>query len=185
MKKWMQLPLALAVAGALACDSGDRGRMANDSGAVGTTGTAAGDREFVEAQLADGDAEVDLGRLAQDHAASPDVREFASMMVRDHTQAADALKPIATKHKIHPDPSAHEAHHDLHERLAKLTGPEFDLQYIDAMVDAHQKAVDAVERRAESSDNPDVKRWASQTLPTIKQHLERAKQIQSKLKDNG
>lgn len=191
MQKWMQLPLALAMVGALACDRRDR--AAGDAGTVGTSGTAVSDvdRDFVEDQLAGGNAEVELGRLAQERASDPEVREFAGMMVRDHRKAGDELKQIATRHAMQPraegtagtsGAAMKDDHTDLRERLSKLSGSEFDREYIDAMVDDHQKAVDAVEDKADGSDHADVKHWAASTLPTLRQHLERAKQIQENLR---
>jgi putative membrane protein len=191
----MYLPLALLLTGSLACDRGDR---ATGDAATGTSGTEAAniDRDFVEDQLADGNAEVELGRLAEQKASSADVREFGAMMVRDHQKAGTELKQIASRHDIQPEasgaaretagtsgPMMHEEHRDLHERLSKLSGAEFDREYIDAMVNAHQKAVDAVEEKATDGDNAEVKQWAASTLPTLKQHLERAKQIQANLRN--
>jgi putative membrane protein len=191
----MYLPLALALAATLACDRGDR---ANDSSPVGTSGTEAGriDREFVQDQLADGNAEVELGRLAQEKASSPDVREFAATMVRDHQKAGGELKQIASRHNIQPESREsagtagsmmRDEHQDVHGRLSKLSGSEFDREYIDAMVKDHEKAVDALQEKAEkadSADNAELKQWAASTLPTLKQHLERAKQIQATLQSN-
>ena len=178
MKKWMQLPLALAMVGALACDRADR-----TNGAVGTAGSDSNiDREFIEDQLADGNAEVELGRLAQERASNPQVREFAGMMVTEHRKAGDQLKEIASRHNVEMTAETRDEHHDLRERLSKLSGAEFDREYIDAMVDDHEKAVKDVEDQAEDAENAALKQWASSTLPNLRQHLERAKQIQSNLR---
>jgi putative membrane protein len=45
-------------------------------------------------------AEVELAKLARDHAASADVKQFAQMMIDDHTKAGDQLKQIATSNSI-------------------------------------------------------------------------------------
>lgn len=178
MKKWMLLPLALAMVGALACDRADR-----TNGAVGTAGSDSNiDREFIEDQLADGNAEVELGRLAQERASNPQVREFASMMVTEHRKAGDQLKEIASRHNVEMPAETRDEHHDLRERLSTLSGAEFDREYIDAMVDDHEKAVKDVEDQAEDAKNAALKQWASSTLPSLRQHLERAKQIQSNLR---
>jgi putative membrane protein len=58
---------------------------------------------------------------------------------------------------------------------------EFDREYMKAMVDEHEKAVDDVEAKAEKADNDHVKEWAAKTLPTLKKHLEEARQIQESL----
>lgn len=189
MKRWNQIALALVATAAFACggDSpNDRTATGGTAGAAGTAGSAANaEADFVQEQLADGDAEVALGRLAQERATNPQVKEFAKMMVSDHQKAGEDLKQIASKHNITPDPGKHNDHNDLREKLSKLSGAEFDREYMDAMVDDHEKAVKDVEGKAENSDNPEVRQWASKALPTLRQHLERAKQIHENLDNNA
>jgi putative membrane protein len=71
-------------------------------------------------------------------------------------------------------------HRDLEERLSTLSGAEFDREYIDAMVDDHEEAVNELERHTDS-DNARLKQYASSTLPVVRQHLERARQIKEQL----
>ena len=185
MKRWTQLTLALMTAVPLVACGGDTNRAQDtrdNPAAVGTAGTGAPDADFIEEQLVDGNKEVELGRLAQQKASNPEVREFAQMMVQDHTQAGDELKQIASKHNIQPPTAGdRDAHADLQEKLTNASGAEFDREYIDAMVDDHEKAVNDVKDKAEDADNPEVKQWAAKTLPTLQQHLDRAKQIQQTL----
>lgn len=186
MKRWAQFALALVATVSIAC-GGDNNR-ANDTatpggtaGAAGTSGAAAPDADFIQDQVADGEAEVALGRLVQERATHAQVKEFGEMMVRDHQKAGAELKEIAGKHNIALEGKEHSEHNDMRERLSKLSGAEFDREYIEAMVDDHEKAVNDVENKAENADNPEIRQWASQTLPTLRQHLERAKQIQQNL----
>jgi putative membrane protein len=200
MKRWTQFALAACVAIATTACAGDR---APDSsrpadGAVGTSGarpapadapaprTGNTDADFVGDMIADGQAEVDLAKMAQQKAASKPVKDFAAQMVRDHTKAAAELKTVATQAKV--DLSRHhDMDHgkDVRERLSKLSGREFDREYMQAMIDDHEKAVDQVEDKAERADSDHVKQWAAKTLPTLKKHLEQAKQIHEGLDKRG
>jgi putative membrane protein len=146
------------------------------------------DREFVEDMIAGGNAEVELGRLVEDKSKNREVRQFAAMLVEDHTKAGTDLKQVATTANIEPMPAdagARDEHNDLMERLGKLSGEEFDREYIKAMVDKHEKTVDTVEEKADGPSNDHVKQWAAKTLPTLKKHLEQAKQIQENLEKPG
>jgi putative membrane protein len=190
MKRWNQIALALCVAAATTACAGDRPAdttdvPATDTPAVGTSGrdaNVAADGAFIDQMIADGNAEVELGRLVEQKSKNREVREFAAMMIEDHTQAGTELKQVAANANVTPRGDKHaEDHNDLRERLGKLSGAEFDREYIKAMVDDHQEAVDAVEDKADGAQNDHVQQWAAKTLPTLKKHLEQAKQIQEKL----
>jgi putative membrane protein len=173
---------ALSVA---ACGHNGNG-ASNDGtpGAAGTSGNNAalsmGERNFVQDQLKDGTREVELGQLAEKNAASPDVKQFAQMMVTDHTRAGQKLETIAQRDNVEVDKSDNDTRDDV-EKLSKLSGREFDKEYIDMMVKDHKDAVDALQDQAENADHPEVKTWAAETLPRIKHHLEVAQQLQTQL----
>ena len=208
-----------AVACAAGLMMGCNNRTANTtttSNETGTTGTAGaglstGDKNFVNHMLSDGMAEVDLGRLAKDHAASPEVKQFAQMMIDDHTKAGDQLKQIASTNSVPLDTKVDDKHKDLMDKLAKLRGADFDKEYMDAMVDGHEDAVRDLRSRVdenrslgdrvtgknpenpatvkpETSDNrvtASVNQWAADALPTVERHLDRAKQIKDNLDHNS
>ena len=192
MKRFNQALLGISLAASIVACSNDRPANdtnananpppARDAGAaVGTAGATA-DRDFIEDQLEDGRAEINLGKIAAQRAAHPRVKQFAQMMVRDHQMAGDELRQVATQANIqlNTPPEADGDHKDAQEEFAKLTGREFDRKYIDKMVDEHEEAVNEVEKRADS-DNAAVKQWATKTLPKLRQHLEQAKQLQETL----
>lgn len=70
---------------------------------------------------------------------------------------------------------------EAREDLADLSGVEFDRAYMDMMVDDHQEAVRKAEEKANADGDPDVRQWASRTLPTLCTHLQRAEAIQETL----
>jgi putative membrane protein len=95
-------------------------------------------------------------------------------MVDDHGKANDQLKSLAqTKNIMLPsDLSAKDK--ALRDRLAKLSGPAFDRAYMRAMVSDHTKDVNEFRTESKSGADPDVKSWASNTLPTLETHLKMA-----------
>ena len=188
MKRLIQFTAALAIAVAVsACDNTRTkadDRAGSGTAATGTTGSMSAEREFVEDQLVAGNAEVELGKLAQEKGSHPDVKAFGALMVRDHQAAAADLKPIAAKLNTSQAEARTDSDNDLKDRmedLSKLSGHDFDKKYISSMVDDHEKDVRELENKAEHATNPDVKAWAEKTLPTIRQHLERARTIKETL----
>jgi predicted outer membrane protein len=90
--------------------------------------------------------------------------------------------------------------------LSKLQGAEFDREYVTAMVHGHEEVVAKLRTRTGSrltstaptpADRPAgaaavgttgtpateqaVTQWATKTLPTVQQHLERARDLQKKV----
>ena len=199
MKRWNHalVALSLCMAAAASACAGDRDpntAKPADPGAVGTAGTPAAkadtdraavrsDRDFIGDMLADGRAEVELGNLAREKALNQEVKDFAAMMVRDHSKAGAELKTVATQANIEMATvdADMDQHKDVRDRLATLSGMEFDRAYIKAMVDDHETAVKDAEAKADSADNDHVKQWAARALPTLKKHLEAAKDIHDAL----
>jgi putative membrane protein len=195
MRRLTQLiPILMLAAAVIACESPrddttrDTGQ-APAGGAAGTAGrqgeAAAGADRTVQDLAAGGVAEVELGELAQQKAVSPEVKQFAQMMVRDHTKANSELKQIAGQENIQLSAELDDKHRDVRERLSKLSGREFDREYMKAMVEDHEEAIDKLESLADDDDKPRLKQFASNTLQTVRQHQERAKSIQEQLDRQG
>jgi putative membrane protein len=153
--------------------------------AAATTATAAkvsrGDRNFFVTAAEDGMAEVELGKLAQQKGSSEQVKSFGTQMVTDHTKAGDELKALAATKGI-TLPSTPGKHQKDIDKLAKKSGADFDRDYARHMVDAHRKAVSLFEKTSKSGDDADVKAFAGKTLPTLQQHMEHAKSLDSAVK---
>ena len=66
---------------------------------------------------------------------------------------------------------------DKVDRLAKLTGAEFDRAFSRAMIAGHEKAVEKFEMEIKSGQDPDVKVWAEKRVTTLKEHLEHARTL--------
>jgi len=147
--------------------------------AAGATGA---DAAFVKKAADGGMAEVALAKLAQEKASNADVKSFAATLEKDHTAANDELKEVASKKNITLPASPSKNHQALHDKLAKLSGAEFDKAYVSAMLEDHQKDVREFARVSSASGDADVKAFATKTLPTLKDHL---KQVQDLSKSMG
>jgi putative membrane protein len=135
------------------------------------------DKKFVKDAAVGGLTEVELGKLAQQKASSPDVKQFAEKMVSDHTKANDQLKEVATKENIDIPSSLDSKHQSRVDKLAKLSGPDFDKAYMKDQLKDHEKDVSEFQGEAQGGSDPNVQHFATQTLPTLQQHLEMAKNV--------
>lgn len=145
------------------------------------TDPAVSNRTFARVAAEGGLAEVKLGQLAQEKAASQTVKDFGRRMVTDHSKANEELKTAASQRSITlPDhPSAKEQ--AIYRRLSKLSGKRFDAVYARVMVQDHDHDIAAFRREAEYGKDGAVKDFASQTLPTLEQHLRLVRQMYRKV----
>ena len=64
------------------------------------------------------------------------------------------------------------------EQLAKLSGPEFDRQYVKLVgVQGHHKDIAEFEKASQAAGSPDVREFAQSTLPALKKHLAAAQKL--------
>jgi putative membrane protein len=165
MKRMTWLSVVAAAAIAVGCERTDR--VETTTPAVGTSGVetvSSSDRDFVRDLTIANTAEVELGRLANEHAASPAVKKFGQMMIDDHSKAGEKLKAITTQHNITASALLDDKHRDLKETLAKLNGADFDRKYIDTMIDGHQDVLDKLESRI---DKDTLAAWKAQVKDTV------------------
>ena len=143
------------------------------------------DAPFIGKAAMDGLAEVEHGRLAAQHASSPEVKRFARRMIDDHSKAGDELKRLASQKEVTLAAKLDDQHRATHDHLAQLKGPEFDKAYMSQMAKAHLEAVASFQEEANRGQDADVKAWAAKTLPTLQEHVKLASSINATINKPG
>ena len=138
------------------------------------------DQKFMKQAADGGMAEVELGQLAVEKAASPEVKKFGQRMVDDHGKANEQLKSIAGRKGVTLPFQPSAKNQAMKDNLSKLAGEQFDNAYMAEMLKDHQKDVAEFRRASESAKDPDVKNFAAQTLPTLQDHLKQAQSLAPK-----
>lgn len=158
--------------------SGDTSAMA----AVNTTPLNKGDSTFAVTAANDGMTEVQLGKIAAQKATTTRIKNFANMMVTDHSRIGDELTSIA-KAKNLTLPSSPDADSQKKiDELNKKSGKSFDKAYVDAMVKGHEGAVKLFTDASNNLQDSTLKAFANNTLPTLKMHLDSIKAIKADMK---
>jgi len=143
--------------------------------------TAKDSTKFATNAAQGGMAEVELGRLATQRAGDGSVREFGARMVADHSRANSELKSIAA-HKGNQLPTdMNSEQRSEMDRLSKMSGAEFDKEYMSAMLEDHKTDVKDFETQSKGGNDPEIKAFAGKTLPTLQQHLQMAQQAAQKV----
>jgi putative membrane protein len=102
-------------------------------------------------------------------------------MVDDHTKANDELKSLASKNGWNLPADIGAKNQAEKDRLSKLSGADFDLAYIKHMVTDHKKDVAEFQKESNSAKDSDLKNFATNTLPTLQEHLRLAQDTERKV----
>jgi putative membrane protein len=123
--------------------------------------------------------EIQLSQLALAKQADADTKPFAEKMVADHQKTSSELKSLIDSGKVKATlPTALDAEHQrMLDEITAKSGKDFDQSYDQIQVKAHQDAVALFEAYSRGGDNPDLKSWAAQTLPHLKEHLSMAQKL--------
>ena len=193
MKKLSMLVLLSGIVGMQACNSGSsndsvaKADSANDvkdtTSMMAPKDTVAGMgvnddvADFAVKAANAGMTEIKMGEYEVKHASDKSVKDYASMLVKDHTKAGDELKSIAKSKNITLPAMPGSDNMDMMTDLMKKTGKDFDKAYMNQMVKDHKDAVDLFQKAADNSKDSDMKTFAANTLPVLQKHLNDAEAI--------
>jgi putative membrane protein len=141
------------------------------------------DKLFAQLVAAGGMAEVEFGKIADSKAQSSSVKLFAKRMLQDHSRANEQLAPLAKQASIPLPSELAPDDKGMKEELDKSTGRTFDLTYMQGQLVGHQKAVILLQYEIGQGQNPDLQKFAAETLPAVLAHLEMARGIMDELRD--
>ena len=133
-------------------------------------------KKFISEAIQGNLAEVSMGQLARSKGQSEGARAFGRTLETDHTAAIDQATAAATEvgALVPTEPSAKQKR--TYEMMSKLSGPRFDREFIDQMVEDHK--VDISKYTKQASGSGPVAKYAKATLPMLKQHLDTAQSLQ-------
>ena len=125
--------------------------------------------------------ETDLADKAVKNAQSEDVRKYAQRLVKDHTANKDKAVDLAKDLKIGVVTGLSAEHKEAMAKLLLATGKDFDRKFIQHMVRSHKKAVKMLEANAKGSASEQVRAFAKNALPAIREHLDMARKLDKQL----
>jgi putative membrane protein len=133
-----------------------------------------GDRKFMENAAEGGMKEVTLGKMAQQKAQNAEVKQLADMIVKDHEAANEKLMTLAKSMGVDLSEEVAEGKKEDVEDFEKLSGAQFDKKYVEEMLDDHREDVEEFEEAAKNAKDPQLKAFAAEVAPKLRQHLQMA-----------
>jgi putative membrane protein len=135
------------------------------------------DQQFVDFAGQTDMMEANLGQLAENQASAQSVKDYAQILVTDHTNDYTQLSTVAGKANLIVPKGLDVAHDKMIAPFNKLKGAAFDHRYIQEMIAGHTKAIAVYTKEAADAESADLKAYASKTLPTLQKHLDGAKDL--------
>lgn len=174
----------------IACNSQpkDAKELADSVNATKDTTTNSGDiitvreneAEFATNAADAGLAEINFANLAISKTSNADIKTYANMMLKDHGAANDELMALAKSKNISLPVSMSSEHQKTRNELAEKSGTDFDKLYLDVMEKDHVKVLAFMEHEAREGTDPDLKAFASKTVPVINAHLNAVRKIKKR-----
>ena len=139
-------------------------------------GSNSQDKLFVRQAALGGQAEVELSKLAQKKATDPSVKEFADRMVDVHSKSNQQLLKLGRG--LNPDlpKDLDPEHQAVRNELNKASGQSFDIAYISAQIQDHQRTANLLQWHISTGQNEALRKYSMETLPEVMSHLEHAKE---------
>jgi putative membrane protein len=164
----------VVVAGLMGCQAGGQSETRQAE-------LASQDLQFAQEAAMGGLKEAALGGLARQRAEDHQVMQFGQRMVQDHGQTNERLMAIAEEKGIQLPQELPDDVQQSYEDLQQLSDAGFDQAYMDEMVTDHENSVELFERQAQSGQDPDLRAFAEESLPTLREHLQLAEEIRAQV----
>ena len=143
------------------------------------------DRAFITSAAEANLAEIDTAKMIEQKTKDPGVKDFANLMVTDHTRASQNLATVAemTGVTLPTTPGADDR--TQQNELKKLSGAKLTDAYVRDELTGHKQVISAFESEIEHGQNDTVKNYASQTLPTLQDHIRIAEDLAGRMGLSG
>jgi putative membrane protein len=125
--------------------------------------------------------EIQAGQMAQQRSKNADVKALAAMIVKDHTQASNEMKPAAQAAGETPPTGLDQRHQGMIDNLKAASDADFDKVYLTQQVAAHEEALTLHKGYADNGDEAGLKAHAAKVVPKIQAHLDRARELAGKM----
>ena len=144
-----------------------------DAPAGGGGGQSDDDIAFVRQATENARKEIQSARDALLQLQNPELIRVAEMLVNDHSGANQRLSKIAeAKQWPLPAPQMQTA------PPSGAASSNFDAKWTAEMIAGHERSVELYSAEAKGGEDKDVRKYASDTLPTIERHLAELRRLQ-------
>lgn len=152
------------------------GSMSAQAGS-GNGAASSQDRHFLEDTAQDSNFEIKTGRLALQKSSSADVKQYAEMIIHDHTQLNEQIRSTDAAVSITPPAGMSVKDDATYAELKVLSGETFDKAYIKGLIKGNVESVNQAKSEVSSTSVPTIKSLAQRRLALDEKHSARAEKL--------
>jgi putative membrane protein len=139
------------------------------------------DKRFLAQVMQGSLLNIEMGKLAAEKSSNDTVKEFAKKMVADHERGITVFKKVADRDGVTLESQLDSKHKERLDKVAKLSGAEFDRAYVKDQLKAYQRMVSYYQSEADNSTESVATKMAANMLPAVQKHLNDTKDLNKNL----
>ena len=139
------------------------------------------DSKFMMKAAMGGKSEISLGETALQQSTNDDIKEYAQMLIDDHTAAGAELMQLAESKNVMLPTEMNSKHKKSITKLSSMSGGSFDKEFLKMVIKDHEKDIAMFKKEAAAGKDSEVKAFAAETLPTLEGHLAKAKSLMNEM----
>lgn len=129
--------------------------------------------------------EVKVSENAAMNATDPEVKKIAAMMVEAHTKMNTDVAGLASQKNVTLPTDLTDDQRKCIEKLTEKSGLDYDKEYISDLKDKHEKTLKMLEKVSDKCDDPEIKNWATNSIPEVRHHLDMVNAAHENLKNRN
>lgn len=135
------------------------------------------DKQFLNRAAQFDMTQAQTAKMGEDRASREDVKDFAQRLGHDQSNADQMLSSMASQLDVKLPKGLDTRHQSIVNHLGNVTGPQFDQQFLQEQIKAHQNAIAQFQRASSQAENPLVRDYATRMLPNLQEHLRIAQNL--------
>ncbi|MBO3271257.1 DUF4142 domain-containing protein [Hymenobacter defluvii] len=141
------------------------------------------DAEFAVAASSSNMLEIALGKLAQQKAIATEVKEWGKRMEQEHGQAEQQLQAIAERACITLPQMMGKDDRGIYDDIDDRKYFGFDKKYMRDLQELHERTIARFADAAAKASNPELRTYAAEMLPKLREHEEITAQLFERASD--
>lgn len=162
--------------------SGNPGLASNPTADLSDQARQAADQAFATNLTLQDLTGIEMGKLVTKSSSNDAVKSYATQVIENNNKMIGRLKRIASRGQITIPAALDDRHQSRVDRLAKLSGGEFDKAFARDQVQSIERNLKSFEQEIQHGFDPNLKTLATRSTPALQKQLQDAKDMEKSLK---